>query len=184
MNTFHTNNTNTHQHHYIQFYMFHWNSKTAKQDATIEDIIRGITWNPFLKPSDKTKTKKSEKIEKIKKIKKKHKFKPLNFNKSKKTKKIKKLSLDEEMIKRWPIDCFMYKDDCLSTREYHKKEERAKGAMRVGQYKLAKAFYIQAAMHRLWHSIKFCNKTEDWGHKLARISCLYQAKLIIEKFDM
>ena len=147
--------------------MFHWNSKTAKQDATIEDIIRGITWNPFLKPSDKTKTKKSEKIEKIEKI-----------------KKIKKLSLDEEMIKRWPIDCFIYKDDCLSTREYHKKEDRAKGAMRVGQYKLAKAFYIQAAMHRLWHSIKFCNKTEDWGHKLARISCLYQAKLIIEKFDM
>ena len=57
----------------------------------------------------------------------------------------------------------------------------AKGAAAVGQLRMAKTFYIQAAMHRLWHRKKFCKYGEDHGHKHARISCLYQAKLIIEK---
>lgn len=156
--------------------MFHWNPKTAKKNATIEDIIKGITWNPFLKTSDKP-----QKTKKQKKTKKRHKFKPLNFNK---TQSPLKPSLDEEIIKRYSIDCFFYKDNGSSTIGYHKKEDRAKGALAYGQYKLAKAFYIQAAMHRLWHCRKFCNHCEDHGHKLARISCLYQAKLIIEKLDI
>ena len=156
--------------------MFHWNSKTANKHATIEDIIRGITWNPFLKTSDTLK-----KTKKLKKKKKRCRYKPLNFNKSHS---IAKPSLDEEMIKRYPINSFLYKDDGASTIGYHKKEDRAKGALAAGQYNLAKAFYIQAAMHRLWHCRKFFNHSEDYGHKLARISCLYQAKLAIEKLDM
>ena len=147
--------------------MYHWNPNTSTSSASLDDIIRGITWEPF---------KLEEKIKKKKK-KKKKKYKTVNFC----SQTLQRKSLDNELSKRFSFNCFKYKDVASSTAGYHKKEDRAKGAAAMKQYRLAKSLYIQAAMHRLWHCKKFCCHCEDHGHKQARISCLYQAKLLMEK---
>ncbi len=148
--------------------MYHWNPNTSTSTASLDDIIKGITWKPF---------KLEKKQKRKKKKKKKKKYKVLNFCSSIPQRK----SLDNELTKRFSFTCFRYKDLAASTAAYHKKEDRAKGAAAAKQYRLAKSLYIQAAMHRLWHCKKFCCHCEDHGHKQARISCLYQAKLLMEK---
>ena len=149
--------------------MYHWNPKTSNSQADIDDIIRGITWKPY-EPERKKKTKQKKK-------KKKKKYKTVNFCCQIPHSK----SLDNELAKRFSLYCFKYKDATQSTIAYHKKEDMAKVAKKMKQYRLAKSLYIQAAMHRLWHYRTFCNHCEDKGHKQARISCLYHAKLLLEK---
>tara|TARA_B100001063_G_scaffold238896_1_gene261654 strand:+ start:754 stop:1212 length:459 start_codon:yes stop_codon:yes gene_type:complete len=151
--------------------MYTWNPNTS--NSSIDEIIRGITWKPF-NPIKKIK-KKNEKKKKKKK-KNKSRYTTIKFCATPQRK-----SLDNELSKKFSFDCFKYKDVASSTTGYHKKEDRAKGAVALKQYRLAKSLYIQAAMHRLWHCKKFCCHCEDHGHKQARISCLYQAKLLLEK---